>query len=149
MTCAAKSPKWKPNFPQTSNAAGSLTGNSLLRRCPLLGPARQGGRALLSVWSVCYYSRLVSHRTDQVTKQVVSTLGSLLITASPALLQQADGFKTTLPTCLDHLLVTRNMDTTSLATTFPFTSSELTSNEGILYGLNEHNGSLVILTGSV
>ena len=81
---------------------------------------------------------------DQVTKQVVSTLGSLLITASPALLQQADGFKTTLPTCLDHLLVTRNMDTTSLATTFPFTSSELTSNEGILYGLNEHNGSLVI-----
>ena len=81
---------------------------------------------------------------DQVTKQVVSTLGSLLITAVPALLQQADGFKTTLPTCLDHLLVTRNMDTTSLATTFPFTSSELTSNEGVLYGLNEHNGSLVI-----
>lgn len=81
---------------------------------------------------------------DQVTKQVSSVLGSLLISTSPALLQQADGFKTTLPTCLDHLLVTRNMDTTSLATTFPFTSSELTSNEGILYGLNEHNGSLVI-----
>ncbi|KKT97151.1 MAG: Type IV secretory pathway VirB4 component-like protein, partial [Microgenomates group bacterium GW2011_GWB1_45_17] len=40
--------------------------------------------------------------------------------------------------------VTRNMDTTSLATTFPFTSSELSSNEGVLYGLNEHNGSLVI-----
>ncbi len=81
---------------------------------------------------------------DQVSKQVSSTLGSLLITTIPASLQQADGFKTTLPSCLDHLLVTRNMDTTSLATTFPFTSSELTSNEGILYGLNEHNGSLII-----
>jgi conjugal transfer ATP-binding protein TraC len=81
---------------------------------------------------------------DQVSKQVASTLGSLLITTIPASLQQADGFKTTLPSCLDHLLVTRNMDTTSLATTFPFTSSELTSNEGILYGLNEHNGSLII-----
>lgn len=81
---------------------------------------------------------------EQISKQVSSTLGSLLITTTPASLQQADGFKTTLPTCLDHLLVTRNMDTTSLATTFPFTSSELTSNEGVLYGLNEHNGSLVI-----
>jgi len=81
---------------------------------------------------------------DQVTKQISSTLASLLITTSSALLQQADGFKTTLPTCLDHLLVTRNMDTTSLATTFPFTSSELTSNEGVLYGINQHNGSLVI-----
>jgi len=81
---------------------------------------------------------------DQVAKQVSSTLGSLLISSTPALLQQAEGFKTTLPTCTDHLMITRNMDTTSLATTFPFTSSELTSNEGVLYGLNEHNGSLVI-----
>ena len=36
------------------------------------------------------------------------------------------------------------MDTTSLGTTFPFTTSELTANEGILYGINEHNDSLVI-----
>jgi type IV secretory pathway VirB4 component len=41
-------------------------------------------------------------------------------------------------------MITRNMDTTSLATTFPFTSSELTSNEGVLYGINEHNDSLII-----
>ena len=36
------------------------------------------------------------------------------------------------------------MDTTSLATTFPFTTSELTANEGIIYGINEHSGSLII-----
>ena len=81
---------------------------------------------------------------DQVSKQVTSTLASLLISATPAILEHAVGFKTTLPTSIDHLMVTRNMDTTSLASTFPFTSSELTSNEGIMYGLNEHNGSLVI-----
>ncbi len=49
-----------------------------------------------------------------------------------------------MPLFSDKLYVIRNMDTTSLATTFPFTSSELTANEGVLYGINEHNGSLVI-----
>jgi type IV secretory pathway VirB4 component len=81
---------------------------------------------------------------DQVTKEVNSTLGALLIISKPATLQMEDGFKTTLPTCLDKLMITRNMDTTSLATTFPFTSSELTANEGVLYGINEHNDSLII-----
>lgn len=81
---------------------------------------------------------------DQVSKQVYSTLASLLISSTPTIMEHTLGFKTTLPASIDHLLVTRNMDTTSLASTFPFTSSELTSNEGIMYGLNEHNGSLVI-----
>ncbi len=81
---------------------------------------------------------------NQLTKEVSSTLGALLIISKPATLQMEDGFKTTSPTCLDKLMITRNMDTTSLATTFPFTSSELTANSGILYGLNEHNGSLII-----
>jgi len=81
---------------------------------------------------------------NKVSKEVVSTLGSLLIIAKHATLQMEDGFKTTVPTCIDKLMITRNMDTTSLATTFPFTSSELTANEGILYGINEHNDSLII-----
>jgi type IV secretory pathway VirB4 component len=81
---------------------------------------------------------------ETTSKQVQSTMSSLLVSTTPTLLEQAQGFKTTLPTCVDHLMVTRNMDTTSLATTFPFTSSELTSNDGILYGINQHNGSLVI-----
>ncbi len=81
---------------------------------------------------------------DQTTKQVMSTLAALLIISKPASLQMDDAFKTTLPICSDKLFITRNMDTTSLATTFPFTSSELTANEGILYGINEHNDSLII-----
>ncbi len=81
---------------------------------------------------------------DKVTKQVEATLGSLLIITKKAVLAMDNGFKTTLPMGSDRLLVTRNMDTTSLATTFPFTTSELSANEGVLYGLNEHNGSLII-----
>lgn len=81
---------------------------------------------------------------DRVTKNIQSTLGSLLIVSKKATLQMDEGFKTTLPMGRDKLLVTRNMDTTSLATTFPFTSSELTMETGIVYGLNEHNDSLVI-----
>lgn len=81
---------------------------------------------------------------DRVTKQVQSTLGSLLIISKSSTLQMEEGFKTTLPTGVDKLSYVRNMDTTSLATTFPFTSSELTQESGIVYGINEHNESLVI-----
>jgi len=81
---------------------------------------------------------------NQISKQVIATLGSLMIVSKHATLQMEEGFKTTIPTCIDKLMITRNMDTTSLATTFPFTTSELTANEGIMYGINEHNGSLVV-----
>ena len=81
---------------------------------------------------------------NNISKRVEATLGSLMILSKHATLQMEQAFKSTVPTCMDKLLITRNMDTTSLATTFPFTSSELTANEGILYGINEHNGSLVI-----
>ena len=81
---------------------------------------------------------------NKTTKQVEATLASLLIVTKRAVLQMEEGFKTTLPMGQDRTIVTRNMDTTSLATTFPFTTSELTANEGILYGINEGNDSLVI-----
>jgi len=81
---------------------------------------------------------------DSVTKNLQSTLGSIMIVSKKTTLQMDEGFKTTLPMGVDKLMITRNMDTTSLATTFPFTSSELTMETGIVYGINEHNDSLVI-----
>lgn len=81
---------------------------------------------------------------NRVTKEVEATLGSLMIVSKHATLQMEDGFKTVLPTCQDKMMILRNMDTTSLATTFPFTTASLTANKGILYGLNEHDGSLII-----
>jgi len=81
---------------------------------------------------------------NRLSKEVESTLGSILLIPKHATLSQEDGFKSTLPLGRDKLDVSRNMDTTSLATTFPFTTASLTANEGILYGINEHDGSLVI-----
>ena len=81
---------------------------------------------------------------NKVTKNIQSSLGSLLIVSKNTTMQMDEGFKTTLPMGVDKLMITRNMDTTSLATTFPFTSSELTMETGIMYGINEHNDSLVI-----
>lgn len=81
---------------------------------------------------------------EKVTKQLQSLLGSMLLISKKASLQMDEGFKTTLPMGVDKLSILRNMDTTSLATTFPFTSSELSMEKGIVYGINEHNGSLVI-----
>jgi len=81
---------------------------------------------------------------DQITKQVDSVLSSMLIIAKQATLQIEEGFKSTLPIFYDKLEVWRNMDTTSLALAFPFSTASLTRNEGILYGINQHDGSLII-----
>ena len=81
---------------------------------------------------------------NQKTKEIDSVLSSLLIVARQATLEMEEGFKSTLPLFYDRLGVWRNMDTTSLATTFPFATASLTRNEGILYGINEHDGSLII-----
>ncbi|MCX6732279.1 MAG: ATP-binding protein [Candidatus Roizmanbacteria bacterium] len=81
---------------------------------------------------------------DNVTKEVDSSLSSILIIAKQATLEHEEGFKSTVPMFSDKLAVWRNMDTTSLATTFPFSTAALTRNEGILYGMNQHDGSLII-----
>jgi len=79
-----------------------------------------------------------------ITKQLESTLGGMLIYTKQALLQMEQGFNSSLPICHDELSIMRNLDTGSLSTTFPFTSSTLTRNEGILYGINRHNNSLIL-----
>jgi len=81
---------------------------------------------------------------DKINKNLEANLGALMINTKKASLQMEDGFKTTLPICQDKINILRNMDTTSLATTFPFVSSDLSDDKGIMYGINEHNGSLVI-----
>lgn len=81
---------------------------------------------------------------NEAAKRLQTTLASLLLMVKAATLQMEDGWKTTLPIAQDRLFLTRNMDTTSLASTFPFTSAMLTQDKGIMYGVNEQNGSLII-----
>lgn len=79
-----------------------------------------------------------------VTEQIESTLGGMLIYTKQAVFQMEQGFTSTLPLMSDGLNVLRNLDTASLSSTFPFTSTELTQEKGILYGINRHNNSLII-----
>lgn len=81
---------------------------------------------------------------EEAGKRLTSTLSSILMDAKSATLQMEEGFKSSLPQGQDLLFLSRNMDTTSLSTTFPFASAQLTQDKGILYGVNQQNGSLVI-----
>lgn len=81
---------------------------------------------------------------EEATKRLLSTLSSILLLAKTATLQMEDGFKSTVPCGQDRMYITRNMDTTSLASTFPFTSATLTQDKGVMYGINQQNGSLII-----
>lgn len=81
---------------------------------------------------------------NYVTADLMQSLATLLLIPKVASLQMEEAFSSCIPQGLDKLMITRNMDTTSIATTFPFTSSMLSSDEGIMYGINKLNNSLVI-----
>ncbi|MEX0649559.1 MAG: DUF87 domain-containing protein [Candidatus Andersenbacteria bacterium] len=81
---------------------------------------------------------------EQTVSQVEVLLEGRLVYAKPALFQALQGFTSTLPLGHDRLGVSTNMNTSPLSTTFPFVSSDLTSNSGVLYGINLHNNSLVL-----
>ncbi len=73
-----------------------------------------------------------------------SILEARLVYIKPALYQQKEGFVSSSPYALDQLFSSTMLNTGTLASIFPFLSFDLTSNEGILYGLNKHNMSLVL-----
>jgi conjugal transfer ATP-binding protein TraC len=79
-----------------------------------------------------------------VTAHLESVLGGQLVYTKPTLLQMLSGFNSGLPLALDELNIVRNMTSSSLATTFPFTSVDLTTGKGVLYGINRHNNSLIL-----
>lgn len=81
---------------------------------------------------------------DDILSQVEVLLEGRLIYAKPALFQMEQAFTSTLPLGHDNLAVNTNMNTSPLSTSFPFVSSDLTSNTGVLYGINLHNSSLVL-----
>ncbi len=76
--------------------------------------------------------------------EIKSILESKLVYIKPALFQQEEGFKSVLPVNSDLLNVTQKLNSEPLASVFPFVSFDLTSDRGILYGINRHNSSLVL-----
>ncbi|MBU2595564.1 DUF87 domain-containing protein, partial [Patescibacteria group bacterium] len=95
-----------------------------------------------SIYMTVYANSLEELKT--ASEQLESILGGALVFTKPTFLRMEQGFDSTLPLGNDELGILRNLDTGSLSTMFPFTSSELTTNEGILYGINRHNNSLIL-----
>ncbi|MBU0963624.1 ATP-binding protein, partial [Patescibacteria group bacterium] len=81
---------------------------------------------------------------DKSSEKVESIFGSKLVFSKRVLYQSEQGFNSTLPLGNDELGIAFNMSTSPCASSFPFISSELTSDNGILYGINRHNNSLIL-----
>ena len=85
-----------------------------------------------------------SEELDKVESEIKSILESKLVYMKPALFQQEQGFRSILPIAEDELGVHSKINSSPLSSIFPFISFDLTSDKGILYGINRHNSSLVL-----
>ncbi len=126
-----------------------------LIRNPILETARQdieGLRDALqqsqqNLFQVGVYITLYGDTLDSLAKiesAILNLLESRLIYSKPATFQQVEGLNSTLPTATDQLLIHTPLNSNPLSSFFPFVSLNLTSDEGILYGINRHNNSLII-----
>ena len=85
-----------------------------------------------------------SAELDKLESEIKSILESKLVYLKPALFQQESGYKSVLPIGDDQLMVHSKLNSSPLSSLFPFVSFDLTSDKGILYGINRHNSSLVL-----
>ena len=79
-----------------------------------------------------------------VQHKIETIFGQQMVFSKVASSQQEQGLNSTIPQMTDQLQIRRNMNTGAISTSFPFTSADLTQDEGVLYGINMHNNGLVI-----
>jgi len=126
-----------------------------LVRDPLLDTAYQDLESLRDslqqaqekLFDVGLYFALYGDTKEEIDKtegDIRSILDSKLVYTKPALFQQEQGFRSCLPLGSDKLLVNSKLNSSPLSSIFPFVSFDLTSDRGILYGINRHNSSLIL-----
>ena len=81
---------------------------------------------------------------NQTESEIKGILDTKLVYIKPTLFQQEQAMRSIIPTVEDKLLVHHKLNSSPLSSFFPFTSFDLTSDDGILYGINRHNSSLVL-----
>lgn len=94
-----------------------------------------------------FYITLYADSMDElnfVRNKIETMLGQQMIFSKVASSQQEQGLNVTVPQMKDDLQIRRNMNTGAISTSFPFTSADLTQENGVLYGVNMHNNGLVI-----
>jgi type IV secretory pathway VirB4 component len=94
-----------------------------------------------------FYFTIYANSLDELNvigHRVESLLGQQLVYSKAATAQQEQGLNSTIPQFVDQMQIYRNMNTGAISTSFPFTSADLSQENGILYGINMHNSGLVI-----
>lgn len=81
---------------------------------------------------------------NEVEKDVRSQLEGRLIFVKPTVFQQEQGFRSTSPFGTDLLSIHTKLNSEPLSSIFPFVSFDLSSEKGILFGINQHNASLIL-----
>lgn len=126
-----------------------------LVRDPILDTAKEDIESLRNnlqqaqekIFSVGLYITIYGDTEAEVNNsetEIRTLLDSKLILLKPATFQQGEGFQTTLPTATDKIMISSKLNSSPLSSVFPFTSSDLSSDRGILFGINRHNNSLVL-----
>lgn len=98
-------------------------------------------------FQIGFYVTVYADNKEALTKRletIENIFGSKLIFTKRSLFTTKQGFDSTLPLGNDELYIVNNMNSSPASASFPFISSELTSNDGILYGINRHNNSLIL-----
>jgi len=105
---------------------------------------QQGNERLFD--AAVYITFFANNKEDlnNIQSKIENALEQQLIYAKPAVFRQFEGFESSLPLGLDRLLITTPLNSQPASTLFPFSSLDLTENTGILYGINQHNNSLII-----
>jgi len=80
----------------------------------------------------------------RLESKITTMMEAKLIYIKPAIFQQLEGLSSILPINEDKLQVYNPMNTSPISSFFPFVSEDLSSNQGIMYGINLHNNNLVI-----
>ena len=105
-------------------------------------------RGMEKLFQISIYMTLTAENLselDKLTKLLETVMQTRLFYIKPATFQQVDALQSILPRAENRLAQKRNLDSSSAALTFPFVSSELVQESGILYGINKSNNSLVII----
>ncbi|MEK7463060.1 MAG: DUF87 domain-containing protein, partial [Patescibacteria group bacterium] len=99
------------------------------------------------LFNVGVYITIYAEKIEELTKledRIINLLESRMVYVKPSLFQQIEGFNSSIPLCQDKLGIYSPLNSGPLSSFFPFTSADLTSENGILYGINESNNTLII-----
>lgn len=110
-----------------------------------LRDALQQGRE--NFFSVGVYITMYATTLEDLEKlqnRITNLLESRLIYTKPTLFQQVEGLNSVLPIGIDKINITTQLNSGPISSFFPFISLNMTSEQGILYGINRHNNTLII-----